>query len=400
MDIDLLSKMVKELILDNDEVTLPGVGTFVAEIVPSSFSDKGYTINPPYRKLSFRQRQSDDTLLKDFYMASNNLARESAEKILEDFFDEMDDVLRQKKVIIFPGLGRLRATKENNFFFVADEDLNIYPEGYGLEPISLKTHQETPEEVGAALDSLKDILSPATVVTPVEEAKQEDAIVSPVVEPADIIANEPEVIEAPVVEPVEETLVEPVNPEPVAEAESPIEEVVVEPVAEEPEVTEETTSEEPVEEVVEIEPVVEVEPEPIIEPVVEEPEVSEEIPSEEPIEEVAEPVEEEIVETPIPEQPAEEIVAEVKTGIVEEKQPESEAKVEPTPVAVTAANEETKADDTPKKKSVVKIVFIVLLCIVIVAAIALLLFVFLAHIAPDFIDSLLYTEEELKIINY
>ena len=37
MDIDLLSKMVKELILDNDRVVLPGLGSFVAEIVPSTF---------------------------------------------------------------------------------------------------------------------------------------------------------------------------------------------------------------------------------------------------------------------------------------------------------------------------------------------------------------------------
>ena len=41
MDIDLLSKMVKELILDNDRVVLPGLGSFVAEVVPSTFSDKG-----------------------------------------------------------------------------------------------------------------------------------------------------------------------------------------------------------------------------------------------------------------------------------------------------------------------------------------------------------------------
>ena len=41
MDIDLLSKMVKELILDNDRVVLPGLGCFVAEMVPSTFSDKG-----------------------------------------------------------------------------------------------------------------------------------------------------------------------------------------------------------------------------------------------------------------------------------------------------------------------------------------------------------------------
>ena len=54
MDIDLLSKMVKELILDRDRLVLPGLGSFMAEVVPSTFSDKGYTINPPYRRLYFR----------------------------------------------------------------------------------------------------------------------------------------------------------------------------------------------------------------------------------------------------------------------------------------------------------------------------------------------------------
>ena len=53
MDIDLLSRMVGELILEHDQVGLPGVGTFVAEMVPATFSDKGYTIHPPYRRLSF-----------------------------------------------------------------------------------------------------------------------------------------------------------------------------------------------------------------------------------------------------------------------------------------------------------------------------------------------------------
>ena len=37
MDIDLLSKMIKELILENDRVVLPGLGCFVAEMVPSTF---------------------------------------------------------------------------------------------------------------------------------------------------------------------------------------------------------------------------------------------------------------------------------------------------------------------------------------------------------------------------
>lgn len=161
MDIDLLSKMVKELILDNDEVSLPGVGSFVAELVPSSFSDKGYTINPPYKRLSFRKKADvSDNVLIDFYAKSNNVDRETASKIVIDFLSEMQKVLELRKSIVFPGLGKLRATKENIFFFVADEDLDIYPEGFGLEPISLKTHEETPAEVSATIAALQDILNP------------------------------------------------------------------------------------------------------------------------------------------------------------------------------------------------------------------------------------------------
>ena len=161
MDIDLLSKMVKELILDKDEVSLPGVGTFVAEMVPSVFSDKGYTINPPYKRLSFRQKSTgDDSLLIGFYAKCNNLDIETASRIIREFLHEMRHVLETRKSIVFPGLGKLRATRENYFFFVADEDLDIYPEGFGLEPISLKTHEETPAEVSATMAALRGILNP------------------------------------------------------------------------------------------------------------------------------------------------------------------------------------------------------------------------------------------------
>lgn len=161
MDIDLLSKMVKELILDKDEVSLPGVGTFVAEMVPSVFSDKGYTINPPYKRLSFRQKGTgDDSLLIGFYARCNNLDIETASRIIREFLHEMRHVLETRKSIVFPGLGKLRATRENYFFFVADEDLDIYPEGFGLEPISLKTHEETPAEVSATMAALRGILNP------------------------------------------------------------------------------------------------------------------------------------------------------------------------------------------------------------------------------------------------
>lgn len=157
MDIDLLSKMVKELILDHDKVALPGVGSFVAEMLPASFSDKGYTINPPYRRLGFRQHLEEDDLLARLYAGSNGISVEDAEKILRDFLAEMKKLLFIKKVIVFPELGRLRATKENSIFFVADESLDIFPEGIGLDPLSLKNHNAS--AVTSKIVELADTIS-------------------------------------------------------------------------------------------------------------------------------------------------------------------------------------------------------------------------------------------------
>lgn len=207
MDIDLLAKMVKEAVMDHDTVTLPGMGSFVAELVPASFADRGYTILPPYRRLYFSPKQGEDRLLIELYAKSNDISETDAARILLDFIAEMKEVLKQRKALVLTGLGRLRATRENNFFFVADEDLDIYPSGYGLQPISLKTHEETPEEVAAAVSNLADILEAEPEAQAEPEAPAEPEVpVEPEVQP------EPEV---PAAEPVAE-------PEAPAQEEAPV----------------------------------------------------------------------------------------------------------------------------------------------------------------------------------
>ena len=206
MDIDLLSKMVKELILEKDKVVLPGLGCFVAEMVPSTFSDKGYTINPPYRRLSFRSKPDMGDELIDFYVEANGLDRDVACRILGDFIRELRQVIFTKKVVVLPGLGRLRATKENNLFFIPDEDLDIYPAGVGLEPISLKSHVETPQEVASAISGLKSIMEDIAGVTEeVTEEVTEAEVVEPEVGAEEVV--EPTVIEE--VEPSEKVKTEP-----------------------------------------------------------------------------------------------------------------------------------------------------------------------------------------------
>ncbi len=195
MDIDLLAKMLKEVVMDHDTVTLPGMGSFVAELVPATFADRGYTILPPYRRLYFSPKQGEDRLLAQLYAKSNDVSEADATRILEDFIAEMKEVLKQRKTLILTGLGRLRATRENHFFFVADEDLDIYPSGFGLKPISLKTHEETPEEVATAVSNLATILESTPEPEP-EPTPEPEPIPEPEPTPEPELIPEPEPVQA------------------------------------------------------------------------------------------------------------------------------------------------------------------------------------------------------------
>ncbi|MGN0190926.1 MAG: hypothetical protein ACI39U_04655 [Candidatus Cryptobacteroides sp.] len=220
MNIDLLSQMVYDLILENDRVSLPGMGVFVAEMVPATFTDRGYTINPPYRRLSFRSGGQQDNLLAELYAASNNVTAEVAQKVLVEFVSEMKAVLFVKKTVVFPGLGRLRATRENNIFFVADEALDIFPEGFALEPLSLKARRESAAEINRSVEKLGEILKGADEA--VDEASGDIGAVRPVGNVGTEDQPEPSMPETSVPEPSmpETSMPGPSGPEPVGVSKS------------------------------------------------------------------------------------------------------------------------------------------------------------------------------------
>lgn len=375
MDIDLLSKIVKELILDNDEVALPGIGSFIAEIVPSVFSDKGYTINPPYRRLSFRQKGSgDENMVIDFYARCNNIDTPTASRIIREFLEEMRRVLETKKSIVFPGLGKLRATKENYFFFVADEDLDIYPEGFGLEPISLKTHEETPAEVSATMAALRSILNP--------EEKEEEAATAKGEEKAaeSRRAEEPE-------EAAEDEAEANQEEAKVNAADAKMEEDGTNASEAETQTagTEEAAPAEANTEEVEAN---------VNEPVTEE------------VNAPAEPTGDNA--TPSGDNPVNvnDLAANAKTAENTKSEPAevpmTDDKSGATIPATTTTSTATTAQATSQKPAGSKTCQVIkwtVIILVILAVTALLTFIILAHIAPDFIDSILYTPEELEILN-
>lgn len=354
--------MISELITDHNRVGLPGLGTFVAEVVPATFSDKGYTINPPYRRLSFHPSRSEDTLLIDFYAASNGISKEAAGLYLRQFLGEMKSVLKERKTITLPGLGRLRATVENNFFFVPDPDLDIYPDGFALKPLSLKTISMADEveipffppmeeemEVKGAVEVGGESAGEAAAREMSENKEETVGPVSPE-------STQPEQRQSePAPQPESGQLQPETEPQPQSEINQP-------------------QLEQPQPESGQLQP----ESEPALQPE-QQPGPGEQEPQSESEQSQPETELQLQAEQPQPEQP--------------QPQPKQETRQpEPQP----QSRPETGPVHAPSRFRW----WIPLLVLLAVAAVALLAFLTVAQVAPDFIDSILYTPEELRIINY
>lgn len=297
----MLSKMLLRLLQDHDSVSLPGLGAFVVKQEPAWFSDKGYTINPPAKRLSFVASEEDDGLLVDYYAASNGIERAVAEDYIRRFACEMLEVLKRKKTLALEGLGRLRATRENAVFFVADPDLNLESESIPLRSVSLKSLvNEESVEISVPLRRPE----PAVETAPEPAAEETETVA----EETDAVTEGKEAVTAATDAVPEET-------DAVAEEK--------EAVAEAPEVVEE------------------------------EPAVKEE-----------------------------------------------SAAVEEEPAAEVETVSEEQGGQRKGRKKISKAWYIVPIVLVCLAIVCLAVFLVLCDVAPDFVDSLLYTPEELKIINY
>ena len=143
---------------------MPGMGSFFADVMSAAIVDGGNTINPPYKKVYFRSNETwNDGLLENSYAKRSSLDIEVARHKIESFVKEFKKELNAKKAVDLPGMGIMRATNEKNYFFVADSDLDLYSDAFGLEPISLKKilyseREITPERSSVVSDRVERVV--------------------------------------------------------------------------------------------------------------------------------------------------------------------------------------------------------------------------------------------------
>lgn len=159
MDINLLSKLIKESLFDQDRVVISGIGYFTTEQIAAKFSEDGKSILPPYLKISFIFDKSiSDDHLKKLYIHKADAKSEEAAAQWESFMEEFKENLKKDGKIEIPQIGELFYNGNNTLEFSTHDNGTLFQTVYGLEQIPIKPLTNTIPviEMGNNLD-IRDI---------------------------------------------------------------------------------------------------------------------------------------------------------------------------------------------------------------------------------------------------
>jgi len=221
MNLSDLSNLLRQLLSENDEVSLPGMGHFVIVDIPSELINGGKAITPPSRKIVFESSDGDsDKLLVLAYCRERGISENDAAKELSELLRQFKKELVDNAGAEIPGFGRITFGAGGSFVFEADASFDVAADSYCLETLPLKImNDQQPVEEEFVIDSMDiEMADSEENEQPLEIEEKEVAVVSEKLEKLEayeesVTSEEPEEFEeqeepAEIVEqPVRETLV-------------------------------------------------------------------------------------------------------------------------------------------------------------------------------------------------
>ncbi|MHB1176888.1 MAG: HU domain-containing protein [Daejeonella sp.] len=124
-----------DLLRDQDEVSLPGLGTFTKVRVPGSYDQATNSFLPPGHRVSFNNISPESNSLSKYISDKKNLSRSSSEYFVKKFTSTLLDLLQTSGTAEIKPLGILHR-KDEILVFEASGNIDISGQFYGLRPVS------------------------------------------------------------------------------------------------------------------------------------------------------------------------------------------------------------------------------------------------------------------------
>lgn len=140
-----ISEYINDLLLFNNRLTLPGLGTFEILREPAVLEDM--KISPPKSFIVFNPDiQATDNTLAMKIADIEEIEPNEAEKLIFDFIKEIQNTLDKNEIANIEGLGTLQRDEYNNYIFIADEKIKLDFEISGFEAFELDLSEEQADE--------------------------------------------------------------------------------------------------------------------------------------------------------------------------------------------------------------------------------------------------------------
>lgn len=130
-----IGSYIADLLKKQDEVSLPGLGTFSKTKVSGSFDRVNNLFTPPSFQVAFSKETSESNSLVQYISAKKNLSPSSAEYFVKQFVSGITDLLNTSGIADLSPMGTIRQN-DNNLFFDASTDFKVPGKFYGLKPLS------------------------------------------------------------------------------------------------------------------------------------------------------------------------------------------------------------------------------------------------------------------------
>jgi hypothetical protein len=135
-----LAPFIRELILHNECIILPGFGGFETEYTPATYDSLLHVMLPPSKKIFFKPEYSSGGEILEKYLSSKlRLKQDQVRLIIENYVATLKLKLENGEKVILGGIGVFQSDMSGNITFTQLKEENYLAESFGLEPLPVKS---------------------------------------------------------------------------------------------------------------------------------------------------------------------------------------------------------------------------------------------------------------------
>jgi hypothetical protein len=138
-----ISKHITALIHLHDCVIVPGLGAFVANYKPAQVVAEQGLFLPPKKEIGFnRVLTHNDGLLTDYIARAESISYTEAQKLIEEFVNEIFTQLSNKQTVKIDEIGELKKDAAGNLQFIPNTSALFLPEAFGFSAFHVKVPKQ------------------------------------------------------------------------------------------------------------------------------------------------------------------------------------------------------------------------------------------------------------------